>query len=280
LDKKVALVTGASSGIGAATAVRLKKLGYEVWGTIRNLSRVAQLSAELQNSVRFVEMDVTSDESVKQGVAQVLKEAGHLDVLVNNAGFGIFGSIEETPVELAKQQMETNYFGTLRVLQAVLPGMRERRAGTIINVSSLAAHFVIPFQVHYSASKFAIRALTEGLRQELHPFGIRVFSVEPGDIKTRFNDATQFGAAAGESPYRKWRDAAWRVIDRNMQVAPPPDVVAKTIVKVVRKATGLRGHYPAGDFVSRQFPWLGRFLPDGLREWAVRVFYGIQRVDD
>lgn len=277
LDKRIALVTGASSGIGAATAVLLVKQGYEVWGTIRSLPKVAQLPEELQKGVRFVEMDVTSDESVQQGMDQVLKAAGHLDVLVNNAGFGIFGSIEETPVELVRTQMETNYMGTLRVLQAALPGMRERRSGTIINVSSLAAHFVIPFQVHYSASKFAIRALTEGLRQELRPFKIRAFAVEPGDIKTKFNDATKFGPT-GESPYGKWRDAAWQMIDQNMQVAPPPEVVAKTILKVIQKATGFRGHYPAGDFISRQFPWLGRFMPDGVKEWAIRVFYGIQKV--
>lgn len=266
------LITGASSGIGAATALQFVKQGYRVWGTTRNLERVKELPEALQKSVHFVAMDVNDDRSVAEGVKQVLSEAGQIDILINNAGYGIYGSIEEMPLEMVRAQLETNLFGTLRLIQAVLPEMRERRSGTIVNVSSLAAHFVIPFQAFYSVSKFAIRALTEGLRHELRPFGVRIFAVEPGDIKTKFNDMTQFSLNQN-SPYKYWFDKVWQTIDKNMQVAPGPEVVAKTIYKAVTKGRRSTQRYPTGDFISRQFPWISRFMPDWVKEWGIRVFY-------
>ena len=144
--------------------------------------------------------------------------------LINNAGFGVFGPLEEFPLEQVKAIFETNYFGVLRLIQAVAPLMRAQRTCLIINLTSLADRFVIPFQVHYSATKFALAALTEGLRQELRPFGVKVVAVEPGDIKTNFNNVTQFGIKE-KSPYQKWTDPCWRVIDVNMQKAPPPQVI-------------------------------------------------------
>lgn len=265
-------ITGASSGIGAAAAILLHQKGYRVWGTIRDIQRVAALPDELKNAVHFITMDVSDEASVSQGIETVLSEAGSIDVLINNAGFATFGSIEETPMALAHSIMETNYFGMLRVLQKVIPLMREQKRGTIINISSLAAHFVIPFQAHYSISKFAIRALTEGLRQELRPFNIRVFAIEPGDIKTRFNDVTQF-APRTNSPYEPQLSATWKTIDANLQIAPPPEVVAKTILKAIEKGKRTRQRFTTGDFVSRQFPWISRFLPDHIREWGIRLFY-------
>lgn len=271
---KNVLITGASSGIGAATALVLHEKGYRVWGTIRQLERVDNLSEALKQAVRFVSMDVTHEESVTRGIDQIMAEAGFVDVLINNAGYGTFGSIEETPISLVQNQLDTNYLGTLRVLKKIVPLMRKEGRGTIINVSSLAAHFVIPFQVQYSASKYAIRALTEGLRQELRPFGIRVFAVEPGDIKTKFNDMTAF-APNTESPYEPWLTATWKTIDANMQIAPPPDVVAKTILKSIEKGRRSRQRFVTGDFVSCQFPWISRFLPDCTREWMIRLFYKV-----
>lgn len=264
------LITGASSGIGAATAALLAGNGYRVWGTTRNLSK---LPADADKAVRFVEMDVNDDDSVRRAVAQVLEEAGQIDVLVSNAGYGIYGSIEDVPIEMAKAQFETNVFGTLRVIQAVVPGMRERREGTIILMSSLAGKLVIPFQTHYSASKYAIEAFTEGLRQELRPFGVKVACIEPGDIKTNFNDATVFPDNSG-SVYKRWTDSSWHTIDINMQKAPPPSVIAHTVLAVLRRRRpGTR--YPAGDFLSTKFPFLVRFMPDPVRELLIRVFYSV-----
>ncbi len=218
--KKV-LITGASSGIGATIALMLAKKGYNVWGTTRNISKVQSLPEELQENINFLQMDVTDDESVKYGVEEFFKQAGEIDILINNAGYGVYGSAEEFPVKDAKRIFETNYFGALRVIQSVLPFMRKQRDGLIINITSLAGVFVIPFQIHYSASKFALEALTEGLRQELRPFGIRVAAIQPGDIKTNFNDVTEFGET-NNSPYEKWSEACWKVIDVNMQKAPGP----------------------------------------------------------
>lgn len=271
--EKNVLITGASSGIGAATALLLAREGYRVWGTTRNLSKVSALPEELRRLVRFIEMDVTDQDSVDRGVHSVIREAGQIDILINNAGYAIYGPIEEVPIDLAKAQFETNVFGTLRLIRAVVPAMRERRSGLVINMSSLAGKLVIPFQAHYSASKHAIEALTEGLRQELRPFGVKVVAIEPGDINTNFNNATQFGQR-DDSPYKRWLDASWRTIDVNLKRAPGPEAVARKILAVVRKANPAT-RYPAGDFVSTKFPFIARFLPDSVREFAIRVFYGI-----
>ncbi|NPV80503.1 MAG: SDR family oxidoreductase [Firmicutes bacterium] len=275
LGKNV-LITGASSGIGAATALLLAREGYNVWGTTRRLDKLATLPEELRRRVSFVEMDVTDQASVDRGVAEVLRQAGQIDILINNAGYAIYGPVEEVPMELAKAQFETNVFGALRVIQAVVPAMRERRNGLVINMSSLAGKLVIPFQVHYAASKHAIEAFTEGLRQELRPFGVKVAAIEPGDINTNFNNATQFGQRS-DSPYKRWTDASWRTIDVNLRRAPGPEVVARKVLAVVRRAqrSNPATRYPAGDFMSTKFPFLVRFLPDSVREFAIRVFYGI-----
>lgn len=272
-EKKV-LITGASSGIGAAIALYLADKGCQVWGTTRNLSKVQNLPEELRRKVTFLPLDVTDNDSVRRCVAECMKQAGgKIDILINNAGYGVYGPVEEFPVERAKALFEANYFGVLRMIQAVVPSMREARQGLIINITSLAGKFVIPFQVHYSATKYALEALTEGLRQELRPFGVKVVAVEPGDIKTNFNNVTEFGQK-DSSPYRRWAEACWRVIEANMEKAPPPVVIAEKVWQVIEKKNP-RGSYPAGDFLSTKFPFLNRFLPGRLREKLTRIFYGI-----
>ena len=269
------LITGASSGIGAAMTKLLAENGYNVWGTSRKVTGQlpAGISPEAAQRVKFVQLDVTDDSSVQKCYEQVMHEAGHIDVLINNAGYGIYGAIEDVPIELAKAQFETNVFGTLRMIRAFLPAMRQRGSGLIINVSSLAGKLVIPFQTHYSASKHAIEAFTEGLRQEVRPFGIKVAMIEPGDINTNFNNATQFSSIE-ESAYKKWTDASWRTIDVNLQKAPPPEVIARKALKIIRSKNPAT-RYPAGDFMSEKFPFLVRFLSDRTKEWAIRLFYNI-----
>lgn len=269
------LITGASSGIGAAIAKLLAENNYNVWGTTRKETGqiLVPVSPEAAQRIKFVRLDVTDDSSVQECFAQVMQEAGHIDVLINNAGYGIYGSIEDVSIELAKAQFETNVFGTLRVIKAFLPAMRQRGSGLIINVSSLAGKLVIPFQTHYAASKHAIEAFTEGLRQEVRPFGIKVAMIEPGDINTNFNNATQFGDKE-ESAYKKWTDASWKAIDVNLQKAPPPEVIAKKALKIIRSKNPAT-RYPAGDFLSERFPFLARLMPDRAKEWAIRLFYNI-----
>lgn len=267
------LITGASSGIGAATASLLSREGYRVWGTTRDLGKVRELPDGLRRSVKFVQMDVTDSDSVRRGVAEVIEEAGRIDVLINNAGFGIYGPIEEVPVELVKAEFETNVFGAIRVIQEVVPSMRERRSGLVINVSSLASTIVVPFQVHYGASKRAIEAFTEGLRQELRPFGVKVVAIAPAYINTNFNNATRFGQRE-DSPYRSWLEASWKSIDKRLRESPPPSVVAGKILQIIRDPNP-PGRNPCGAFGYTLIPFVARFVPDRLREYLVRVFYGI-----
>jgi len=176
-DRRVAVVTGASSGISEAIAGRLTEAGYRVFGASRR---------QPGGGVEHIAMDVNDDESVRAGVASVLATAGRIDVLVNNAGYLCAGAVEEIPLADAKAQFETNYFGVLRATLAVLPAMRERGTGHVITVSSLAGLVPVPFWDHYNASKFAVEGLMETLRHEVRPFGIQVALVEPGSIKTPF----------------------------------------------------------------------------------------------
>ena len=184
----VALITGSSSGIGQQSALELARRGHRVFASMRNLdsARYILAKAEKENlSVETVRLDVTDADSVTVALAHVSERAGRLDVLVNNAGFGSFGPLEDYSDEDLKHVFETNFFGALRVTRAALPAMRAQRSGTIIMVSSISGLRTFPFTSVYSASKFALEAASNGLRHELRPFGIRVVLVEPGNFNTR-----------------------------------------------------------------------------------------------
>jgi NAD(P)-dependent dehydrogenase (short-subunit alcohol dehydrogenase family) len=179
----VTVVTGANSGIGRATTLHLAAQGHEVYGTVRSrdkAGKLATMSAERGVEVRLVELDVADDESVRRGFAEVLDRAGHVDVLVNNAGVGGNGVVEETDPAQYLEVMNVNLCGVVRCTRAVLPGMRERRRGAIVNISSVTGRVAALAQSPYVASKWALEGLSEGLAQELAPFGIRVVIVEPG----------------------------------------------------------------------------------------------------
>ena len=183
----VALVTGTSTGIGQATAISLARKGYAVHAAMRNLGAagpLAKAAAAESLSITPFEMDVDDDRSVERGIAGVLAAEGRIDVLVNNAGVGGGGSVERTPLARFRQIMETNFFGLLRCTQAVIPAMRRQKSGFIANVSSVAGRVAISPQGAYSASKFAVEALSECLAQEMRPFGVRVTLIEPGVIAT------------------------------------------------------------------------------------------------
>jgi NAD(P)-dependent dehydrogenase (short-subunit alcohol dehydrogenase family) len=183
----VTVVTGANSGIGRAIAIHLAGRGHEVYGTVRDPARSTKLqamSADAGVEVRLVELDVADDASVRDGLAQVLDRAGRVDVLVNNAGVGPNGVVEETSTAQFLETMNVNLCGAVRCIQAVLPGMRERRAGTIVNITSVVGRFASPAQAQYVASKWALEGLSEELAIEVAPFGIRVVIVEPGVTKS------------------------------------------------------------------------------------------------
>jgi NAD(P)-dependent dehydrogenase (short-subunit alcohol dehydrogenase family) len=183
----VIIITGSSSGIGYATAETLARNGHTIYATMRNPQhspQLKQLADDNQLPINILRMDILDDESVQNAVASVLAKEKHIDVLVNNAGVGSWGAVEELPMELFKADMETNYFGTLRCIKAVLPSMRARKAGTIVNISTVAGKVFSNFHATYCASKAAVEALSESLAQELIPYKIKVALVQPAFIET------------------------------------------------------------------------------------------------
>jgi NAD(P)-dependent dehydrogenase (short-subunit alcohol dehydrogenase family) len=259
------LVTGASSGIGAATAALLATRGFAVFGASRR-------PAAGSGGVRFVAMDVRDEDATRRGVDAVLAAAGRLDGLVCNAGYGIFGSVEEVSLERARSQFETNVFGTLNVIRAALPSMRERRAGRIVVVGSLAGRAPIPFQVHYSATKAAVDSLALGLRLEVAPLGIAVSLVEPGDIRTAFNDNTDWGESDSSAYGGRLRRCA-DVIRASLERAPGPEVVARVVLRALT-ARRPRVRYAVGPD-SLMVPLGRRLLPDAASLRLIASHFGV-----
>jgi NAD(P)-dependent dehydrogenase (short-subunit alcohol dehydrogenase family) len=262
------LITGASSGIGAATARELAAAGFRVFGTSRDPKRLGPDAPPID----WIAMDVRDEASVAAGVREVLAAGDGLDALVCNAGFGIFGSVEETPLAQARAQLDTNFFGLLACLRAVLPHLRERGHGRVALVGSLAGRCPIPFQAHYSASKAATDALALALYNELRPLGIHVSLIEPGDIDTPFNDATDWSAAQG-SAYGERIASCRRVIEAALPRAPGPERVARAIRRALT-ARWPRARYPVGPDALPVA--LGRrLLPDRASLWLIRRYFRV-----
>ena len=208
----IALVTGTSTGIGLATAVTLARAGHNVIATMRNpegANELKKLIAEGKLPVTIAELDVDNDASVEDAIKKVLAEHGRIDVLVNNAGVGGGGAVEETSLAKFREVMETNYFGALRCIKAVIPGMRERRQGCIVNVTSIAGRMALAPAAAYSASKFALEALSECLAQEMKAFNVRVAIIEPGVIATPIFSKAK--PAPENSPYPHFQASTGRV---------------------------------------------------------------------
>jgi|GraSoiStandDraft_13_1057314.scaffolds.fasta_scaffold07752_3 NAD(P)-dependent dehydrogenase (short-subunit alcohol dehydrogenase family) len=265
-SKKAILVTGASSGIGAAIAVRLVEDGHQVVGTHRGAPGKSAGGLEL------ITLDVRSDDSARSCVEAFLQKAGRIDVLVNNAGYLQAGAVEEVTLEQAHAQFETNYFGVVRMVRAVLPAMRAQRGGLIATTSSLAGLVPLPFWGHYNASKFAIEGLMETLRHELRPLGISVAMVEPGAIKTPFYAQPQPVAMAAYSP---WRERFFASMKGFEEKAPGPETVAEVFARVVAsRRPALR------NTVTREakiFPFLRWLLPAGAFEGGLRSGFNLDK---
>jgi NAD(P)-dependent dehydrogenase (short-subunit alcohol dehydrogenase family) len=205
-DQKVAVITGSSSGIGLESALILARNGYTTYATMRSLDKDTSIKAVVQNEglpVRVVQLDVIDDNSVKNAVDHIVSEAGRIDILVNNAAYGLVGALEDLSMEEIKSQYETNLFGLIRVIQAVLPTMRKQRSGRVINISSGAGIFGYAGGSAYVSTKFAVEGLSESIAYELEPFGIKVILIEPGFIKTNFANAVVIAKKAQDSasPY-------------------------------------------------------------------------------
>ena len=234
MEKKVILLTGASSGIGYQTAEYLAKQGHRVYGAAR---RVELIEALAPIGVKALRLDVTSDESIEAAVAEVMRAEGRIDVLVNNAGYGSYGAVEDVPLDEVRRQFEVNLFGLARLVQCVLPHMRRQQSGTIINISSMGGHFTAYFGAWYHATKYALEAFSDALRMETRPFGIRVVLIEPGAIKTPWGDiaADHLEESARGGAYAPQANAAAKALRRLYRSAllSQPTVIAKAIGRAV-----------------------------------------------
>ncbi len=267
---RVVLVTGASAGIGAATAARLARARWKVFGTSRKPSPGTA-------GITMLPMDVRDAQSVAACVGAVIKEAGRIDALVNNAGFGIAASVEDTDVDDMQRQLNTNFLGPLRVVQAVLPHMRAQGAGRIVQVSSLAAHIGIPFQGAYSASKAALSTMSEALSIELAPFGISVVLVEPGDTKTNFTAMREWTDKAKASEvYGARARHAVAVMEKAEQKGTPANRVARLIERALT-AQKPKLRYVSASAMERLALLLKRILPDRTFEAVIRSNYELPK---
>lgn len=261
MRRPVVLVTGASSGIGAAAARLLAERGHTVVGASRR--------GEAPDGVRAARVDVDDDASVRAAVAAILADHGRLDAVVNAAGFGLSGPVETTPLDEARAQLETNFWGTVRVTREALPALRAGGGGAIVNVSSLAGVFALPFQAYYTASKFALEGWSESLAYEIAPFGVHVTLVQPGNIRSGFTGGRREAAASLEPPYGAAHRRALEIMVRDELNAVGPEVVAKTIARVVGSARPPR-RVTAGSVGERSTVLLRRALPARTFEWIGR----------
>jgi NAD(P)-dependent dehydrogenase (short-subunit alcohol dehydrogenase family) len=258
---KVVLITGASSGIGASCAKYLADRGCSVYGTGRNVSHLA-------GAVSMIAMNVDDDVSVMGAVKSVVERAGRIDVVVNCAGFAVMGSVEETPIALAHAQMETNFFGVLRVCQAAMPVMRKQGQGLIINISSLGGVQGVPFSGLYNATKFAVEGMTEALRLEAARFGIKVVLVEPGDFRSALaaRRVLVTPGASYQSFYKKFKETQ----DKDEAKAPDPVRVAKLLETII-KSPNPRLRRSVGMFSQTMIIPLKRMLPQSLFELILKT---------
>ncbi len=246
-DGRVVLITGASSGIGKETAKRLLQNGFPVYAAARRVERMQDLE---RMGATVIKMDVTQEEDVVAGVERISEERGGADILVNNAGFGLYGPVEETPIDAARYQFEVNLFGAARLTQLVLPRMREKGAGKIVNISSIGGRVYSPLGAWYYATKHALEGWSDCLRWELKRFGIDVIIIQPGLIRT------EFGSVAFRDLAEKSRDTAYsEIVDRlaasleGFGGGSSPSVIADTVLKAIR-ARRPKTRYAAGRFAT------------------------------
>ncbi len=267
---KVALVTGASSGIGEATARRLLAEGYRVYAGARRVERMEGLR---QAGAVPLALDVTEEASMSAAIEAIRAQSGRLDVLVNNAGYGSYGALEDVPMEEARRQFEVNVFGLARLTQLALPLMRAQRSGAIVNITSIGGKMHEPLGSWYHATKFAVEGLSDCLRMELEPFGIHVIVVEPGAIRTEWGGIAREGMLqySGGTAYAAQAQAHARMFDGadKSNLASPPEVVAATIARALR-ARRPRTRYATGGG-AKTILMLRRLTSDRGFDWLMRT---------
>lgn len=260
MSSKVVLITGGSSGIGKSIGLYLKSKGFIVYGTTRRLSKNSSF-----NSFALLEMDVTDVLTVENAVSEIVKREGRLDVLINNAGIGITGPIEETPHDEILKAFDTNFNGPLHTIKAVLPQMRDQQSGLIINITSIAGYMGLPYRGIYSATKGAIGLITEALRMEVKDFGVHITNLAPGDFATNIASGRFHSPVEGDSPYKLQYKNTLDLINKGVNEGEDPILVARLVFKIIN-AKNPKVHYKVGTFMQKFSLFLKKTLPDKVYE--------------
>ena len=269
--EKVALVTGASSGIGRMVAQELNSAGFKVYAAARRVERMADLE---KDDITLIALDLTKDESIVECVNTVLSQEKRIDVLVNNAGYGSYGAIEDVPLQEGRRQFEVNLFGMARLIQLVTPMMRENHYGKIVNISSMGGKIWTKFGGWYHATKYAVEGLSDCLRMELKPFGIDVIVVEPGGIKTDWGiiAAENLKKTSADGAYAKMASKAADGMIKNYSgnMLSKPELIAKTVRRAVTKRRP-RTRYLIG-FGAKPMVWTHKIFGDRMFDWVIKNF--------
>ncbi|MDR7212467.1 SDR family oxidoreductase [Flavobacterium piscis] len=263
---KVVLITGGSSGIGKSIGEFLHKKGFVVYGTSRNPEKV------LNSIFPLLALDVRDTESIQATIAKIIEISGRLDVVINNAGVGITGPLEEIPMEEIKNNFETNFFGPIEVMKAVLPLMRAQKSGLIINITSIAAYMGLPYRGVYSASKGALELITEALRMEVKQFGIEITNVAPGDFATNIASGRFHAPVIKGSAYEKVYGDTLATMNEHVDAGSNPNEMAEAIFKIMQQKSP-KVHYKVGVFMQKFSIVLKRALPDKMYEKMLMNHY-------
>jgi len=263
---KVVLITGASSGIGKSIATFLSEKGYKVYGTSRNPKNIENFSFDL------IALDVLKVDTINSAIDLIIKKEGRLDVLVNNAGMGITGPIEDTPTDEMRAVFNTNLFGAIDVMKAVLPQMRKQESGSIINVTSIAGYMGLPFRGLYSATKGALETITEATSMEVKPFGIKVACVAPGDFATNIAAGRYHTPVFENSAYKENYQMNLNLMDAHVSGGMDPIEMAKAVHKII-ETQNPKIHYKVGGFMEKFSIVLKRILPDRMYEKILMNHY-------
>ncbi len=248
--EKVALVTGSSSGIGFETALALARENYFTYASMRNTSKAGKIQeiAKKENlNLKVIELDIDKEDSIKSAVKKIQEQKGRIDVLVNNAGYGLFGCLEDITMDELKAQFQTNFFGVVSLIQKVAPIMRKQGSGIIVNVSSVAGRIGFPGTPAYISSKFALEGLSECMRYELSPFGIKTIIIEPGVIQTNFFSSMKVAYGKPGSPYKEITEKVMNGVKMMAEMGTQPIEVAKTIMKAIKTAEPLPRYVVGSD---------------------------------
>ncbi len=236
--EKVAIVTGSSSGIGYETSLALAREGFYTFATVRNskkAEKILQIAKKENLNIEIIELDVDDEKSISAAVEKIISKKQRIDVLVNNAGWGLFGSVEDVSMKDFRAQFETNFFGIISIIQKVAPIMRKQGSGRIVNVSSVAGRIGFPGSPAYISSKFALEGLSESLRYELGQFGVKIIIIEPGVIKTNFFSSMKIAELKPDSPYKEITEKVIMGIKMMAELGTPPSEVATTILNAIKE---------------------------------------------